>query len=170
MNTLSKRIIISALVFPIAILLGLVCYLQYQRQHYPTYIVPIVAYDPRTFLAGNYLAVTLADDNYNTQFNCKGVKGEGYSCWQQQGNAWQVVISKDKPTAACQIIDAGYCYQHKFISNTVLRFFIPENMASSLEAAVLKNRGSMKVMVLPNGIVRPLNLYIDGQPWDTKVK
>jgi hypothetical protein len=170
MNVSSKRIILGVLAFPIVILLAIVCYLQYQRQHLPTYVVPVAAYDPRSFLSGHFLTVTLADEGYHTQFKCQGVTGEAYSCWQQQADRWQVKIFKDKPAPTCQIIDSGYCYRGNFTSSTTLRFFIPEDKAKSLEEAILQNRGSMKIMALPTGELRPLELYIDGKDWKQSIK
>jgi hypothetical protein len=165
-----KSFLIGGIAFPILILLALVIYRIIQLHSYPGVVVPIVAYDPRAFLTGNYLVFNLTDEKKNTSFMCpKSISylEKAIGCWTYTNTGWQVsVLDPAKSNSSqCSLAMEGRCGNGFFIAKP-MKFYIPEQYTSELNKAVIANRASVGLLIKSKSNLQPTKLFIDGKPWE----
>ncbi len=155
----SKKALVTALIIPIVVLMLLTVHKKYQLTLGKEVQLRITGYDPRDLLAGHYLTYTVEYDVKNICANVKG-KAPGYICLEPKR------FHLKKP-AACKLFIKGICNRNRF-EGGIERFYVPESEAKRLDKDVRSDKGSIVVMVTPNGKAQIKELLIEGKSWRAK--
>lgn len=144
---MQKNKIITALAFPVAVLLAWVLFLTVKVATMPEVTVRIAGYDPRDLLSGHYIAYTIDWDKTD--------------CGQFQNN-----ICPREEFGKHSVTDYwGWGEQH--------RFYIPEEYAEKLDRLFRINREkhTFEVIYKYSSGISPVarELLIDGKPWQQTI-
>jgi GDYXXLXY protein len=131
--------------------------------------IGMTGYDPRDLLSGHYLQYAY-DLDWQGESSCGelGTNGQPLGldaaccvCLTSRG--------EDEPPAARQVVceAARSCdgWLHSASLTPPRRYFVPEERASALEAALRQSQASLDVSASPDGEPALGELYLDGRPW-----
>lgn len=142
---MQKNKIITALAFPIAVLLAWVLFLTIKVATMPEVTVRIAGYDPRDLLSGHYIAYTIDWENTD----CSQFKNN--TCPEEEFAKYS--------------INAYWGDQY--------RFYIPEKYAAKLDRLFRINREkhTFEVIYKYSSGISPVarELLIDGKPWQETI-
>jgi uncharacterized membrane-anchored protein len=148
--------LITALLFPIVILLLLTAYKRHILTSGHEVIFPISGYDPRNLLSGHYITYRV---DYGVDNLCAGIANiqQAYVCLAPK--VFSLTLPKE-----CQLYIRGTCHVEQFRAG-IEKYYIPENKAQYLDKQIRNKMASIVISVMPNGNAQVKNLLINGKVW-----
>ncbi len=144
-----------ALAIPILCLLLLVGYKKYILSYGHEVKLPIIGYDPRDLLSGQYLVYTI---DYGVKVcSDKSGRKDAFVCLSNKTFAY----NKSKN---CKVFIKGECYRGRF-SAGIEKYFIPEKRAKKLEDLIRDKKAHIILSVTKSGVAQIKELLIDNKPW-----
>ena len=130
--------------------------------------MPIRGYDPRDFLAGHYLSVTVDYDSFPSECKIDEKSMDKKLRWEKReaffcAGSGRIVLKK---TEDCGTFIKGYCMYNRFNDN-VSRFYVSEKKADQLEKAV-RNRElnpMLRLSVTRDGRAFPVDLILQNMSY-----
>lgn len=157
--------LVAALLFPIVVLAANTWMYQQQRKASETFKFPIEGFDPRDLLSGHYLF-------YNVNYGIPSVNGCPTSdiaavlCLRPEKR----VYPADERPNNCEVYLQGECDASTAFTAGLERFYIPQEYATKLEAAIAEKKGEIEVSIDKHGNAAILDLLINGQPWKETIQ
>jgi uncharacterized membrane-anchored protein len=152
----SRRLLLFALIFPIAGLAALTAYKKYILSFGQEVVLPISGYDPRDLLSGHYLTYRV---DYGLTQDCYSgsMTHDAYVCLDTKS------VSYSYPDG-CERLIKGQCRGSRFEAG-IEKFYVPEDKAKILEDKVRDKSGSIVLSVTRDGRAQVKDLLIDGKSW-----
>ena len=144
------------LFFPVVVLFVWVLGLEFQLSSSTPVCLPVQGFDPRDFLAGHYLAISVDYSSFPSQC-LEAVDGqEAFFCLKEK----KIVLNK---TADCSVFIKGVCRFNKRFDDGVERFYVPQKDAFVLEKALREpeNKPHLCLKVSKNGTAFPVELKLN---------
>ena len=158
-----------AVLIPIVGLLFLVGRAEFAARSGPTWHIPIEGYDPRDLLHGRYL-------RYQFRFNWQGQSDCGdrvsgsrpdldTDCCLCLTRTNELGIDPAVRQISCEDVEGCDGWLRAEAVEPPLRYFVPEDRAPELEAALVEREASLELTCGPGGTPAIIELYLDGAPW-----
>ena len=141
--------IFALLMVPVVVWSAWTAFLAYERETGTVVVLKIKGYDPRDLIAGHYL-------RFEVDYGKDGLPecgGDGKNRPARKETAYLCLetkqITPEKPEN-CRVFIKGVCAWGRF-RDGLNRYYIPENRAKELDAAVRKGGYGIEVSVRPDG-------------------
>lgn len=157
--TKKKYGLIFALVLPIIGLLAMVINAQIRLWTGTTVVLPIEGYDPRSLLSGHYLAYRLVNTDNVCKSPTAAQANDVYLCLEQKNNQWVATTYLVRTLPQCTLYIKGKCERTNFMAG-IERYYVPEQKARSLEAALRQHQGAIELQVDKHGKATVRDLVI----------
>lgn len=144
----------------VAVLLVWSLFLTFERANGTPLVVEIEGFDPRSLIAGRYIAFQI---KYKTDLTCGDKRTysvePSYFCWKTKK------ITRGKPSD-CPVFFKGECRWGRF-SDNLSRYYVPEIDADALDKDFQKRdlKFELLLSVTKRGDAYAKELLIDGKSW-----
>ncbi len=166
---MKNRWVRIAVLIPIVGLLFLVGRAEFAARSGPTWHIPIGGFDPRDLLHGRYLRYQFRF-NWQGQSDCGGQVTAGQpdldpACCLCLTRTNDLGIDPAVRQISCDEVERCDGWLRAEAVEPPLRYFVPEERAPELEAALTELEASLELTCGPSGTPAIIELYLDGAPW-----